>query len=109
MSNEALIAGEIRQFAPKLSYLVHAGASRAGITERFAGYDVIITSFDTAIRDEPLLSEVQWNLLILDEASVAVSSRHPQSPERLPSSFLRREAQQVSRDPPTAPGVVRFV
>ncbi|MBV5336776.1 MAG: ATP-dependent helicase, partial [Deltaproteobacteria bacterium] len=54
---------EIRQFAPQMNCLVHAGPSRAGITERFAGYDVIITSFDTAIRDEPLLSGIQWNLL----------------------------------------------
>lgn len=59
---------EIRQFAPQLICMVHAGAARAGIAERFNGYDVIVTSFDTAIRDAPLLSEIEWNLLVLDEA-----------------------------------------
>lgn len=59
---------EIAQFAPKLKCMVHAGSTRAGIVERFAGYDVIITSFDTAIRDELLLSGIEWNLLVLDEA-----------------------------------------
>ncbi|MCG3769084.1 MAG: RNA polymerase-associated protein RapA [Nitrosomonadaceae bacterium] len=81
---------EIRQFAPKLSYLVHAGALRAGITQRFAGYDVIITSFDTAIRDETLLSEIQWNLLILDEAQAI------KNPEAQRTKAVKRIHRRVS-------------
>ncbi len=81
---------EIRQFAPRLSCLVHAGASRAGITERFAGYDVIITSYDTAIRDEPMLSEIQWNLLVLDEAQAI------KNPEAQRTQAVKRIHRRVS-------------
>ncbi len=81
---------EIRQFAPLLSCLVHAGASRAGITERFSGYDVIITSYDTAIRDEPMLSETQWNLLVLDEAQAI------KNPEAQRTQAVKRIHRRVS-------------
>lgn len=59
---------EISQFAPKLGCLIHSGPSRAGIAQRLLGYDVVITSFDTVIRDESLLSEIDWNLVAIDEA-----------------------------------------
>lgn len=81
---------EIRQFGPRLNCLVHAGASRAGITERFAGYDVVITSFDTAIRDEPLLSDIQWNLLVLDEAQAI------KNPEAQRTQAVKRIHRRVS-------------
>lgn len=59
---------ELIQFAPTLSVVVHAGPNRAGISSRFAGVDVVITSYDIAVRDEPMLSAIRWNLLALDEA-----------------------------------------
>jgi len=59
---------EIQQFADGLETLVHIGSSRAGIVERIADYDVVITSYDTTVRDETLLSGLQWNLVVLDEA-----------------------------------------
>lgn len=81
---------EIRQFAPQLNCLVHAGAARAGIVERLAGYDVVITSFDTAIRDESLLSGVQWNLLTLDEAQAI------KNPEAQRTQAVKRIQRRVS-------------
>lgn len=81
---------EIRQFAPQLNYLVHAGASRAGIAQRIIGYDVIITSFDTAIRDEPLLSDIQWNLLAIDEAQAI------KNPEAQRTQAVKRILRRVS-------------
>lgn len=59
---------ELFQFAPSLSVIVHAGPNRAGIVSRLAGFDVVITSYDLAVRDEPMLSAIPWNLLVLDEA-----------------------------------------
>lgn len=59
---------ELSLFSPSLTVKVHAGPDRAGIASRLAGFDVIVTSYDTAVRDEPLLSSMQWNLLALDEA-----------------------------------------
>ena len=59
---------EFAQFAPQMKIHVHAGATRAGIAERLSGFDVVITSFDTAIRDQSLLSGCEWNVVVLDEA-----------------------------------------
>lgn len=59
---------ELSLFSPSLTVKVHAGPDRAGIVSRLAGFDVIVTSYDTAVRDEPLLSSLSWNLLALDEA-----------------------------------------
>jgi len=59
---------ELALFSPSLTVKVHAGPDRAGIVSRLASFDVIVTSYDTAVRDEPLLSSIPWNLLALDEA-----------------------------------------
>jgi len=59
---------ELSLFSPTLAVKVHAGPDRAGIVSRLVGFDVIVTSYDTAVRDEPLLSSMPWNLLALDEA-----------------------------------------
>lgn len=59
---------ELGLFAPSLSVKIHAGPGRAGIASRLADFDVVVTSYDTALRDEALLSSITWNLLALDEA-----------------------------------------
>ena len=59
---------EIAAFAPHLSTLVHSGPARAGNPAIFANYDVVVASYETAVRDEPLLSSAEWNILALDEA-----------------------------------------
>lgn len=59
---------EIVVFAPHLSTLIHSGPTRTGNPSVFLGYDVVVISYETAVRDEPLLSSVQWNILALDEA-----------------------------------------
>lgn len=59
---------ELALFSPTLNVKVHAGPGRGGIASRLTGFDVIVTSYDTAVRDEPLLSSIPWNLLALDEA-----------------------------------------
>jgi len=59
---------ELAQFAPSLSVILHAGPNRAGIISKLSGFDVVVTSYDIAVRDQPMLSSIRWNLLILDEA-----------------------------------------
>jgi SNF2 family DNA or RNA helicase len=59
---------ELAQFAPSLSIVVHAGPGRAGIVSKLAEFDVVVTSYDIAVRDEPMLSAIRWNILALDEA-----------------------------------------
>lgn len=59
---------EIASFAPQLRVLVHSGPNRPGDPSAFNDFDVVLTSYETAVRDEPLLSGAQWNVLALDEA-----------------------------------------
>lgn len=59
---------ELTHFAPDLTVAVHAGVARPGAPAALTGHDVTITSYDTAVRDEPLLSKVPWNVVVLDEA-----------------------------------------
>lgn len=59
---------ELVKFAPSLMVLVHIGPNRAGMAAKLTGYDVVVTSYDMVVRDEPMLSTMDWNLLVLDEA-----------------------------------------
>jgi SNF2 family DNA or RNA helicase len=62
---------EIRRFAPDLRVLIHHGAERNSgdaFLEEAARQDVIITSYGLARRDGAMFSQMQWGMLILDEA-----------------------------------------
>lgn len=59
---------EIVRFCPQLAVLVHQGGGRTGSTSLFSAVDVVITSYDTVIRDQVLLAAVRWNCVVLDEA-----------------------------------------
>ncbi|HSU80175.1 MAG TPA: DEAD/DEAH box helicase, partial [Candidatus Angelobacter sp.] len=64
-------AREIGQFAPDLSVVLHHGANRLeaeAFQKELSETDVVITSYTLAVRDFPLLGEVNWSSLILDEA-----------------------------------------
>lgn len=81
---------ELRQFAPQLNCHVHAGPTRAGLAQRLLAYDVVITSFDTAVRDEPLLSNINWNVLVIDEAQGI------KNPEAQRTQAVKRIPRRVS-------------
>ncbi|WP_096198969.1 DEAD/DEAH box helicase [Bacillus sp. FJAT-45350] len=61
---------ELEQFAPKLRVFIHHGDSRVieNELEEKLTYDVIITSYALAVRDEDIWKSVTWDGLILDEA-----------------------------------------
>jgi SNF2 family DNA or RNA helicase len=59
---------EITKFCPQLTVWLHQGAVRTGSAKLFSVVDVVLTSYDTALRDELLLAEMNWNVLVLDEA-----------------------------------------
>lgn len=59
---------ELALFAPSLAVVVHAGSARFGSRDRLKPFDVVVTSYETAVRDEPLLASISWNILALDEA-----------------------------------------
>lgn len=81
---------ELKLFAPALKCLVHTGASRAGFSKPFLEYDITITSYDTAIRDELLLCSIEWNVLALDEAQAI------KNPDALRTLAVKRIPRRVS-------------
>jgi SNF2 family DNA or RNA helicase len=59
---------ELGRFAPHLRVLKHHGPTRTGRPTILQEYDVVITSYDTVVRDNSLLNMILWDVIILDEA-----------------------------------------
>lgn len=59
---------EIMKFAPYLKKVIHRGPSRAGVVDNLLDNDVIITSYETLVRDRYMFRMHKWNIIILDEA-----------------------------------------
>ncbi len=59
---------EAKKFTPQLKVLNYTGISRDKRTDRFAKYDVIITSYGTTRIDIDILSAFYFNYIILDES-----------------------------------------
>ncbi|MBI4594899.1 MAG: DEAD/DEAH box helicase [Candidatus Tectomicrobia bacterium] len=58
---------EIVKFST-LKCTVHRGSERTGFPSQLKEYDLIITSYETAVRDLPLLKMISWDVVVLDEA-----------------------------------------
>jgi superfamily II DNA or RNA helicase len=63
---------EAERFAPRLRVLDHTGMGRSA--ERFAGYDLVLTTYGTLRRDAPWLQEIEFDYIILDEAQAIKNS-----------------------------------
>jgi len=59
-------AREIKRFAPELRVLTHHGLYRN--PRRFAGHDVVLTTYGLLSRDADDLEAFDWDVAILDEA-----------------------------------------
>ncbi len=59
---------EIEKFAPNISAYYHYGPSRALNTDAFDAFDIIFTTYGVLLRDIEILSNYQFNYLILDES-----------------------------------------
>jgi SNF2 family DNA or RNA helicase len=59
---------EIARFAPSLSISMHSGQERSGFPKTIRTFDVVITSYETAMRDVSILEMIEWNVIVLDEA-----------------------------------------
>lgn len=66
---------EFVKFSPKLNILTHYGAFRAGTAAKLRGFDVVVTTYDSLIRDHSMLSTINWNLVIIDEAQAIKNPR----------------------------------
>lgn len=63
---------EITKFSPDLRIVIHYGAQRPQDVKTFkaaiADYDVVVTSYTLARKDEKLLHSISWHRIVLDEA-----------------------------------------
>lgn len=59
---------EIQKFAPSLSVYKHTGTKRYKDMRLISRFDVILTTYQTALRDVDLLEELEYEYIILDES-----------------------------------------
>ena len=59
---------EAARFAPGLRVRVHHGDRRLAADDAFAGFDLVITSYGTLVRDEAIFSGREFACVVADEA-----------------------------------------
>ncbi len=61
-------AAELRKFAPSLSIYQHVGSKRHKDMRVLARFDLILTTYQTALRDVDLLEQLEYEYIVLDES-----------------------------------------
>ena len=87
---------EIEKFEPELKVYKHAGKNRDYNTKGYSRYDVVITSYDTAVNDFSVLQNYHWNILVLDEAQAIKNDSKRSNVIR---AFTKRAGLAVSGTP----------
>jgi SNF2 family DNA or RNA helicase len=88
---------EIKKFAPSLSPIVHHGSKRTGMPSGLRDHEVVITTYETVVRDEPLFRNIQWGVVVLDEAQAI---KNPDAERtRVIKSLQRRSSFAVTGTP----------
>ncbi len=59
---------ELKKFAPSLLVYRHIGAKRYKYIRPLSDFDITITTYQTALRDEKLLRQLTWEYIVLDES-----------------------------------------
>jgi superfamily II DNA or RNA helicase len=59
---------EAAKFTPEMRVHIHAGLERETTKEFFKKQDLVVTTYQTMLRDLDTLKEMSWDCLILDEA-----------------------------------------
>lgn len=80
---------EIDKFCPDLSVLKHQGSMRTGRPKDLEKYDVVVSSYDTVVRDLSLLKMIDWAVVALDEAQ---NIKNPKAKRTLSVKQLPRSA-----------------
>lgn len=78
---------EFSRFASNLVVYLHKGSSRTGLAKRLREHDVVISTYDVLLQDWQLFLEVNWNVVILDEAQAIKN----------PDAARSRRAKSLSR------------
>lgn len=61
---------EFARFSPGMTVYVHSGNGRTGFPSQLKKYDIVVCSYDTAVRDQGLFGMIEWSFIVLDEAQV---------------------------------------
>ncbi len=59
---------EFARFSPEISVHVHSGNKRTGFPSQLRRHDIVLSSYDTVVRDQGLFGMVEWAFVVLDEA-----------------------------------------
>jgi SNF2 family DNA or RNA helicase len=80
---------ELAKFAPDLRVLIHRGSQRTGFPSALKKYDVIISSYDTVVRDLPIFRQIHWKVVVADEAQAIKNPQANRTRElkKLPRAF----------------------
>ncbi len=81
---------EIAKFCPQLRAAKHHGPDRTGSPDHLRQVDVVITSYETAIRDLSLFRMIRWHAVVLDEA------QYIRNPDTRRAKTVKQLHRQVS-------------
>lgn len=59
---------EIRKFSPRLIATQYIGSKRSEKVDQLDKFDIVLTTYQTAVRDIDVLREISWEYVILDES-----------------------------------------
>jgi superfamily II DNA or RNA helicase len=66
---------EAERFAPTLKVYRHHGSERSSSAKAFANADVVLTSYPLLQRDEKMLTDIEWNVVVFDEAQTLKNAK----------------------------------
>lgn len=80
---------EVNRFAPTLNVMQLGANGREELVKGLKGHDVLVTSYGLLIQEAELLSAIDWNVIVLDEAQAIknVLTRRSQAAMSLRGSF----------------------
>lgn len=61
---------ELQTFAPHLHVMQYVGPKRKSQQSSLHTFDIVLTTYQTALRDQEILKSITWNYIILDESQM---------------------------------------
>ncbi len=76
---------EAAKFTPKLKVLILSGTERERDLDEFRKYDLVVSTYQTMLRDLASMKEINWSCVILDEAQAIKN----------PKALISRAVKQI--------------
>lgn len=78
---------EFARFSPRMRVYVHSGNGRTGFPSQLKKNDIVVCSYDTAVRDQGLFGMIEWGFIVLDEAQAI---KNPETRRAIAAKGLKR-------------------